>query len=56
MPLVTRLRTKAAHDKSGVAKNIKRRKASTKQALFLHADEELKYSTTIVDPSLPMVS
>lgn len=56
MPLITRLSTKAAYDKCGAARNIKRRKASTKQALFLHTNEELKYGTTIVDPSSPIVS
>ena len=58
VPLITRLSTKAAHDKCGVAKNIKRRKATTKRSLFLHhTNEELKYDTSIVvDPSANVVS
>lgn len=56
VPLISRLSTKAAHDKRGVAKNIKRRKATTKRSLFLHTDEELKYNTSIVDPSANAVS
>ena len=55
--ITTRLSTKAAHDKCGVAKNIKRRKATTKRSLFLHqTNEELKYDTSIVDPSAIVVS
>ena len=57
VPVITRLSTKAAHDKCGVAKNIKRRKATTKRSLFLHqTNEELKYDTSIVDPSAIVVS
>ena len=56
MPQISRLSTKAAHDKCGVAKNIKRRKATTKRSLFLHTDEESKYKTSIVDPSSTAVS
>ena len=57
VPLITRLSTKAAHDKCSVAKNIKRRKATTKRSLFLHhTNEESKYDTSIVDPSANVVS
>lgn len=56
IPMITRLSTKAAHDKRGVAKNLKRRKPSTKQSLFLYTNEELKYGTAIVDPSAAIVS
>lgn len=56
VPLNARLSTKAAYDKCGAAKNIKRRKASTKRSLFLHTDENLKYGTSTVDPSATVVS
>lgn len=53
MPVVTRLSTKAAHDKCEAAKNIKRRRATTKRSLFLHTDQD---DTSIVDPSAIAVS
>ena len=54
VPAISRLSTKAAHDKCGAAKNIKRRKATTKRSLFLHTEEE--HGTSIVDPSSIAVS
>ena len=53
MPSISRLSTKAAHDKCDAAKNIKRRKATTKRSLFLHTEE---HGTSIVDPSATAVS
>ena len=51
-----KLSLQAAHDKRNVAKNIKRRRATTKRSLFLHQNEQAKYGTDLVDPSMINVS
>ena len=50
------LSLQAAHDKRNVAQNIKRRRATTKRSLFLHQNEQAKYGTNLVDPSMISVS
>ena len=47
----TKLSLQAAHDKRNAARNIKRRRATTKRSLFLHQNEQAKYGTDLVDPS-----
>jgi len=54
--VIRKLSLQAAHDKRNVARNIKRRRATSKGSLFLHQNEQAKYGTDLVDPAMINVS